>query len=54
MKSWASESKPFKVEIPGESRRGERLGRYKLKGPFLIDTDPELFIYLIQGIRFGS
>ena len=26
----------------------------KLKEPFLIDSDAELFMYLIQGIRFGS
>ena len=58
MKSSASESKPFqsrsRVEIPGQARRKERLGRSKLKEPFSIDSDAELFMYLIQGIRFGS
>ena len=28
--------------------------RSKLKEPLLIDSDAELFMYLIQGIRFGS
>ena len=58
MKSSASESKPFQSrsrgEIPGQARRKERLSRSKLKEPFLIDSDAELFMYLIQGIRFGS
>ena len=54
MKSSASESKPFqsrsKGEIPGRARRKERLSRSKLKKPFLIDLDPELFMYLVQCI----
>ena len=58
MKSSASESKPFqsrsKGEIPGRARRKERLSRSKLKQAFLIDSDAELFMYLIQYIRFGS
>ena len=58
IKSSASESKPFqtrsKGEIPGRARGKERLSRSKLKQTFLIDTDAELFIYSIQGIRFGS
>ena len=58
MKSSASESKPFqrrsKSEIPGRARRKERLSRSKLKQAFLIDSDAELFMYLIQCIRFGS
>ena len=58
MKNSASESKPFQSrsrgEIPGQARRKERLSRSKLKEPFLIDSDAELFMYLIQGIRFGS
>ena len=58
MKSSASESKPFqsrsKGEIPGRARRKERLSRSKLKQAFLIDSDAELFMYLIQCIRFGS
>ena len=49
MKISASESKPLqsrsRAEIPGQGR---------LKEPFLIDSDAELFMYLIQGIRFGS
>ena len=58
MKSSASESKLFqsrsKGEIPGRARRKERLSRSKLKQAFLIDSDAELFMYLIQCIRFGS
>ena len=58
MKSSASESKPFqsrsKGEIPGRARRKERLSRSKLKQAFLTDSDAELFMYLIQYIRFGS
>ena len=58
MKRSASESKPFqsrsRVEIPGQARRKERLGRSKLEEPFLIDSDANLFMYLIQGISFGS
>ena len=58
MKSSASESKPLqsrsRAEIPGQARREERLGRSKLKEPFLIDSDPDLFMYLIHGIRLGS
>ena len=55
MKSSASESKPFqsrsKGEILGQDRREERLSRSKLKQAFLIDSDGELFMYLIQCIR---
>ena len=58
MKSSASESKSFqsrsKGEIPGQARRKERLSSSKLKQAFLIDSDGELFVYLIQCIRFGS
>ena len=58
MKSSASESKPFqsrsKGEIPGRPRRKERLNRSKLKQAFLNYSDAELFMYLIQCIRFGS
>ena len=57
-KSSASESKPFqsrsKGEISGRARRKERLSRSKLKEAFLIDSDAELFMYLIQCIRLGS
>ena len=57
-KSSASESKPFqtrsKSEIPGRARQKERLSRSKLKETFLIDSDAELFMYLIQCIRFSS
>ena len=57
MKSSTSESKPFlsrsKGEIPGRARRKERLSRSKLKQAFLIDSYTELFMYLIQYIRFG-
>ena len=51
MKSSASESKPFqscsKGEIPSRARRKERLGRSKLKQAFVIDSNAELFMYLI-------
>ena len=51
MKSSASESKAFqsrsKGEIPGRARRKERLSRSKLKQAFLIDSDAELFMYLL-------
>ena len=58
MKSSAFDSKPFqsrsKGEIPGRARRKERLGSSRLKEAFLSDSDVELFMYLIQCIRFGS
>ena len=58
MKSSASESKPFqsrsKGEISGRARRKERLSRSNLKQAFLSDSGDELFMYLIQCIRFGS
>ena len=58
MKSSASESKPFKNrskgEIPGRAGRKQRLSRSKLKPAFVIDSDAELFKYLIQFIWFGS
>ena len=54
MKSSASKSKPFeslsKGEIAGRARRKQRLSRSKLKQAFLIDSDAELFMYLIQCI----
>ena len=43
-----------KAEIPGWARREERLSRSKLKQPFSTDSDADLFMYLIQAIRFGS
>ena len=58
MKSSVSESKPFqsrsKGEIPGRARRKERVSRSKLKQAFLIDSDAELFMYLIKCIKLGS
>ena len=58
MKSSASESKPFQRrsigEIPGRARRKERLSRFKYKQAFLIDSDTELFMYLIQCSVLGS
>ena len=52
MESSASESKPFqsrsKGEIPSRARQNERLSRSKLNQAFLIDSDAELFMYLIQ------
>ena len=57
MKSSASESKPFqnrsKGKIPGRVRGKER-SHSKLKLSFLIDSDAELFMNLIQCISFGS
>ena len=51
MKSSASVSKPFqsrsKGEILGRARRKERLSPSKLKQAFLIDSDAEIFMYLI-------
>ena len=44
MKSSASVSKP----LQSRSRADKRLGRSKLKEPFLI-IDAELFMYLIHG-----
>ena len=58
MKSSASESKPFQSRSKGEildrARRKERLSRSKLKKAFLIDSDAEIFMYLILCNRFGS
>ena len=58
MKSSASKSKPFQSrsqgEIPDQARQKERPSRSKLKQASLIDSDAELFMYLIQCIRFGS
>ena len=53
----SSESKPFqsrsKGEILGQARKKERLSRSELNQAFLTDSDAELFVYLIQCIRFG-
>ena len=46
--------KRSKGEISGWARRKGRLSRSILKQAFLIDSYTELFIYLIQRIRFGS
>ena len=58
MKNSASESKPFQSRsrrIHDRAKRlKERLSSSKLKWAFLIDSDAELFMYLIQCIRFGS
>ena len=52
MESSAFELKPFqsrsKDEIPGRARRKERLSLFRLKQASLIDSDAELFMYLIQ------
>ena len=57
MNSSASESKPLqsrcRVEISSQATREERMGRSKLKEPFLIDSDAELFTNFIRVIRFG-
>ena len=59
MKCSASESKPFQsrskgkiqLKIPDRARRKERLNSSKLKQAFLIDSDAERFINLIQYIE---
>ena len=43
-----------KAEIPGWARGEDWLSRSKLKQPFSTDSDAELFMHLIRGIRFGS
>ena len=57
MKSSASESKPFQKLLQRRNSRAraeELLSRSKLKQAFLIDSDAERFMFLIQSIRFGS
>ena len=59
MKVSTSESKPFQSRKEErkerlKEERKERLSRSKLKQPFSTDSDAELFMYLIQAIRFGS
>ena len=58
MKSPASESKPFQsrsqVKIPGRARQEDWLSHFKLKRVFLIDSDLERFMFLIQCIRLES
>ena len=55
MKSSASKSKPFqsrsKGEIPGRAGRKELLSRSETDVPNIIDSDAELFMYLIQCIN---
>ena len=43
-----------KFENLGRARREEPLSRFKLKWAFLIDSDVELLMYLIQCNRIGS
>ena len=58
MKSSACESRLFQsqsmVKIPGWARQEEWLSGSKLKQVFQIDSDTELFMYLIQFIGFSS
>ena len=58
MKSLVSESKlfqsHFKAEIPDQAMQEARLSHSKLKYKFLIDSDAELYMNLIQRIKFGS
>ena len=57
MKSLAFESSRSKVKIPSQVRREERLSFSKLKLRILIDSDTNLFKYLIQctvSFRFSS
>ena len=42
-----------KGEIPGRARLKEWLGHSKLRQAFLIDSDDNFFMNLIQCIRFG-
>ena len=43
-----------KVKIPGQARQKEQLSSSKLKQVFLIDSDAELSVYLIQFIRCSA
>ena len=56
--SSASDSKPLqrrsKGEIPGQARWKELLSCFKLKQAVRIDSDAELFMCVIQCVRFGS
>ena len=58
MKSAASESKAFqsrsKGKIPGRARRKEQLSGSKLTQAFLIDSEAELFTYLIHSVLMTS
>ena len=60
MKRFVSESRPFQirstVEIPGRaSLREERTAElFQIEIGILIDSDAELFMHLIQCMRFGS
>ena len=51
MKSLASETKPFQSRCKGGAGQAKRTA---LKQAFLIDSDAELVMYLIQSIRFSS
>ena len=53
----SSESKPFqsrfKGEVPGRTRREERLSRSKLKEAFLIDSDAEIFMIEVRQMKIS-
>ena len=52
-KKSASESMPFQSRNSRRARREERLTHSKLKQAFIIDSDADLFMYLMQCTRFG-
>ena len=56
MKSLMSESKPFQSRNSRLSQAGGTAYPLQIETvePFSTDSDAELFMYLIRGIRFGS
>ena len=55
MKVSASESKPFQRRNSGLSQEGRTAESFQIQiAVCLTDSDAGLFMYLIQGIRFGS
>ena len=54
MKSSASETKPFQRRNSRLSQAKRTAEPFQMQVAVLTDSDAELFMYLIQGIRFGS
>ena len=54
MKGSSSESKPFQRRNFRLSQAGRTAKPLQIQIAVLTDSDAELFMYLIQGIRFGS
>ena len=54
MKVSASESKPFQRRNSRLSQAGRTAEPFQIQIAVLTDSDAELFMYLVQGIRFGS